>query len=97
MPASFILRLIRCHRFFVRLLAPHHDRVSCDRGAIIACQLVGNAILHFELMAELLRIQAVVMSALAQEFGMRALLGDLSILDDQNTIRSADGGKTMGN
>src|SRR5689334_14396244 len=47
-------------------------------------------------MTELLRIQAIVMSAKLEQFGMCALLRDLSILDHDNSIGSPDCRKTMG-
>ena len=73
--------LIRCHRL-------------TDYFFLLQFFLI-HAILHFQLMAELLGVQVVVMSALAQEFGVRALLGDRAVLDDEDTVGAADGAQAV--
>ena len=50
-----------------------------------------QAILCFQLVTELLGIQTIVMSTLSQQLGVGALLGDLSILDNDNSVCTPDG------
>jgi len=48
-------------------------------------------------MAELLRVQSIIVAAKPEQLGMRALLRDLSIFDDDNPVRTPNGGEAMRN
>ena len=48
----------------------------------------GKAVLRFQFMTELLCVQAIIMPAQFQQFSVRALLGDLSILDHKDSVRA---------
>lgn len=56
-----------------------------------------ESILCFQFMTELLRVQTIVMSAKLQQFCMRALFGDATILDDENPIGTSNGGEAVSN
>src|ERR1044071_7361833 len=48
-------------------------------------------------MAELLSIQAIIMSDIPQQFSMCALLRDFAVFDDDNPVRPPNSGEAMRN
>ena len=56
---------------------------------------LNKPIFGFQLMAELLRVQAIVMPFQLQQFCVRTLFGDLAILDHNDAIGAPNGGSAM--
>lgn len=52
-------------------------------------------ILYFQLVSELLRVESVIVSMQAQEFGMGSLLGDPTLLNNKNAIGATNGAEPV--
>ena len=77
-----------------------HANGSLFSNSLFYCWYYGRqrgAILYFALIFELLSIEAVIVSSLAQELGVRTHFRDAAFFNDNNPVRSADGRQAVSN